>query len=114
MNKEVKEQWIEALKSGRYSQGRKVLRAGNDFCCLGVLCDLYFQEKEEDWKVDEDGNYLAFKRRDILSQEVQKWAGLESGNPCVNYGWRTDTGIANLNDSNVPFRRLADLIEEQL
>jgi len=41
MNKEVKQKWIEALRSGKYSQGEGVLRDHADrFCCLGVLCDV--------------------------------------------------------------------------
>jgi len=41
MNAELKAKWIEALRSGRYKQGRGFLRNANDeFCCLGVLCDI--------------------------------------------------------------------------
>lgn len=31
--------WIEALESGKYKQGKNVLRQGENFCCLGVLAD---------------------------------------------------------------------------
>jgi len=45
MNPEVKAQWIEALESGEYTQGRGALtKVGPDgsrsHCCLGVLTDL--------------------------------------------------------------------------
>ncbi len=41
MNGELKAKWLEALRSGRYKQGRKYLRdKNNQFCCLGVLCDV--------------------------------------------------------------------------
>lgn len=41
MNKEIKEKWLEALRSGEYKQGREHLRdESNQFCCLGVLCDI--------------------------------------------------------------------------
>jgi hypothetical protein len=33
--------WIEALESGEYEQCRMTLRKGNQYCCLGVMCDLY-------------------------------------------------------------------------
>src|SRR4051812_403851 len=36
----LKTRWIEALESGQYEQGRHCLRHKNQFCCLGVLCDL--------------------------------------------------------------------------
>lgn len=44
MTKELKEKWIEALRSGAYTQGRMRLKLcsskGPSYCCLGVLCDL--------------------------------------------------------------------------
>lgn len=40
MNAELKAKWIEALRSGKYTQGRDQLRYGVRFCCLGVVCDL--------------------------------------------------------------------------
>lgn len=39
--KELKENWLSALKSGKYIQGAGQLRKGNSFCCLGVLCDIH-------------------------------------------------------------------------
>jgi hypothetical protein len=41
MKAELKQKWIEALRSGEYRQGKGVLRDSVDrFCCLGVLCDV--------------------------------------------------------------------------
>lgn len=38
---ELIKDWIDALESGKYAQGRGVLRTKDDrFCCLGVLCAL--------------------------------------------------------------------------
>ena len=42
LNKELMTRWIEALESGRYRQGRGVLKRTDDsghvrYCCLGVL-----------------------------------------------------------------------------
>ncbi len=41
MNKEIKEKWLKALRSGEYKQGRGYLRkeSGDEdrYCCLGVL-----------------------------------------------------------------------------
>jgi hypothetical protein len=48
MDKELKEKWVTALRSGKYKQGRLFLRSiDNEFCCLGVLCDVY---NNTDWK----------------------------------------------------------------
>lgn len=44
MKKELKQKWVEALRSGKYEQGKGVLRTFTDrFCCLGVLCDVLDQ-----------------------------------------------------------------------
>ena len=31
--------WTDALRSGRYLQGRHRMRLGNEYCCLGVFCE---------------------------------------------------------------------------
>lgn len=38
----TKTEWIEALRSGKYLQGKHVLHniVANTYCCLGVLCKL--------------------------------------------------------------------------
>jgi hypothetical protein len=43
--KELRSQWLEALRSGDYEQGSKVLRNKSytgkyEYCCLGVLCEI--------------------------------------------------------------------------
>ncbi len=40
MTKAQRDAWVEALRSGKYKQGRDHLRTGDAYCCLGVLCDL--------------------------------------------------------------------------
>ena len=41
MNKQLRDEWVRALRSGEYEQGRGRLRKGNGedakYCCLGVL-----------------------------------------------------------------------------
>ncbi len=45
LDPELKQQWIDALKSGKYRFGRGCLRTHNDqgemeYCPLGVLCEI--------------------------------------------------------------------------
>ena len=40
MNKELRNKWVTALRSGEYKQGRKQLYHAGRFCCLGVLADI--------------------------------------------------------------------------
>lgn len=44
MNKEAKQKWIDALRSGRYMQGKSCLKGlDGNYCCLGVLV-MVFEE----------------------------------------------------------------------
>ena len=51
-------QWIAALRSGEYEQGKERLRdsLGEDdqYCCMGVLVDLF---DEGGWQCSADGDY---------------------------------------------------------
>ena len=40
LSEEDKKMWIEALKSGTYQKGKHRLNHNNEYCCLGVLCEL--------------------------------------------------------------------------
>lgn len=41
VNLYIKAKWIEALRSGKYKKGQAKLRSTkNEFCALGVLCDV--------------------------------------------------------------------------
>ena len=40
MNPQIKEDWVEALRSGEYEQTQGVLDQDDRQCCLGVLCDI--------------------------------------------------------------------------
>ncbi|NBQ68164.1 MAG: hypothetical protein EBU46_04735, partial [Nitrosomonadaceae bacterium] len=46
MKAEIKQRWLNALRSGKYKQGEGSLRQLDNegkpqYCCLGVLCDLH-------------------------------------------------------------------------
>ena len=75
MNAELKKKWLEALRSGKYRQGKHKLRNhNNEFCCLGVLCDVadntkwregfgcYFYESSTNISPEYllNNNYIAF------------------------------------------------------
>lgn len=48
MDSIVKRKWIEALRSGEYSQGKESLRDGNgNYCCLGVLAEIQGVPREK-------------------------------------------------------------------
>ena len=71
--------WIEALLSGTYRQGVGILRDGEFYCCLGVLCDLAGLGS---WHELPDGayTYRAAEREELTSlpPEVREYVGLAS------------------------------------
>jgi hypothetical protein len=71
---DIKERWITALESGEYKQGTGVLRNENEFCCLGVLCDLHSRETGERWETDEYPSTYYLGEMCFLPLEVADWA----------------------------------------
>jgi hypothetical protein len=113
MNKEIKEKWIAALRSGNYVQGREFLckRDYNPkeyrFCCLGVLCDLSNPSR---WHHEEDNNSLYELENDIYGNDMPTRDFLES----LGIAWNTAEILANMNDGGEPFSKIATHIEENL
>lgn len=54
MNPQVKAEWIKRLRSGDYKKGQSRLRqevgGEEQFCCLGVLTDMFFDRSEEEYE----------------------------------------------------------------
>lgn len=129
MKKEVANLWIKALKSGKYKQGRGTLRTDCDeFCCLGVLCDLYTKDrkakKKKSIKISKSATYNGNKDKscykygntyDFLPSEVRKWAGMRSKNGSLELdGSHIDLSILNDGESYLgpkSFKEIAKIIE---
>lgn len=120
MNRTVKKKWVQALKSGKYKQGRGHLKQVDQnkneyYCCLGVLCDLYCKEKKKgfDAVVYNSAWFDSDAGGDVLPPSVQKWAGLDHPNPITKeYG-----ALSTVNDSMIKlsdFKQIASMIEESL
>ena len=121
MKPEIKQKWLNALRSGEYTQSQERLRSDDGYCCLGVLCDLYIDEnKGYDWSEDVN-HYLfishnsdSYYEDNYLPFPVMEWACLKDSNPIVidNDGGRV--ALSDLNDTGVSFNEIADYIEKQL
>jgi hypothetical protein len=117
MNAEIKTKWLQALRSGEYKQGIGALHnvAGNSYCCLGVLCDIYVKEHpDNDVRMTHDNGFESFfGEKDVVPTNIQLWADIEDGNPDIEYD-NVGITIAELNDNGKTFEEIAILIEEQL
>lgn len=140
MNKEIKAQWIAALRSGKYSQGFKRLRtetpAGPKYCCLGVLCELYRQTTGAgSWDIngafvyeDEQRPSAVLTEKSELPTPVSYWADLADEDDYGDKVAVTDPQLgehtaAAWNDGNggvighrlaANFEQIADMIEVSL
>ena len=109
MKPDIKAQWLTALRSGDYQQGQGYLRQGDQYCCLGVLCDLYGKAMGPEWEaVDQYGAHRVHSMHGsevVLPVKIMVWAGLEDRNPL---------DLAAMNDNGSTFEELANIIEEGL
>lgn len=99
MNPEVKAQWLSALRSGEWPQGRDELNDGEGrYCCLGVLCEMAKDQGVTDmWEVDGQTDMRIYGNREAYEASpweydgswssvpvnVQQWAGLDDHDPYV-------------------------------
>lgn len=96
--KELRRRWVEALRSGKYQQGRDYLCTVNPdgtktYCCLGVLLDIIHPDW---WRRD--------LTRDLTTdgtQEIQSWIDPANGFVCKT---RLDT----------PQMRMVDLTDHEM
>ncbi len=116
MNKNA-ERWIEALRSGEYTQAKQRLRKDDSFCCLGVACDLYIEETGKAFW-DEDYYGPVFKsdllddsyEEAVLPEEVSEWLGLKN---TTAYSNSAHTSASEINDGGATFNQIANFLEEK-
>jgi hypothetical protein len=115
MNTEIAQRWVDALRSGKYVQGRYLLKQKREksdkYCCLGVLCELYLQDHPDsplrpaiqlDTETLTHGDFYTFgQESEVLPKPVQEWAGIDE---------ITCRSLAELNDSGNSFTKIADTI----
>ncbi len=121
MLNENAKKWVTALRSGKYSQGRGMLRKEDTFCCLGVACDLYARETGAGlWKATNTymvrSSFVLGEERanEYLPPAVQEWLGLATGQG--EYDGNIEPlshSLSHRNDDGASFGEIADIIESQ-
>lgn len=112
MNAELKAEWIAALRSGDYKQGKSFLKNDDGtFCCLGVLCDIMEPDAFAFSEVDDDGfGYdLTHPMADSTLEFIH---GDFDGQTGLNFFMQED--LATKNDNGKTFVEIAAYIEENL
>ena len=131
MYEDVRDAWADALESGRYKQGRGLLRSLKDeYCCLGVLCELAVEsgvippaiEAPHHDGSEQSAAYFSGTAID-LPPEVLEWAGLEASSWAVRTvyfsvtdprtGWGEIRSAEDLNDDlQLTFKEIATHVRE--
>ncbi len=113
MNERIKKLWVEALPT--YKQGHQYLHQDDEFCCLGVLCDLHAKETGNEWQNTEpDGGQWYQGLCFTLPKVVMEWAGLTDDNPDIEFQLGRTISLVSANDSyHLPLSQIAELIDAQ-
>ena len=119
LNPAFKKKWLKALRSGEYEQGQGCLVNDKDqFCCLGVACNLVVDEGVGEWRKEGDDWTFNTKTESdcmYLPREVRERA-LHDGD---HFTWANDWSaeelrLAALNDNGESFEVISDYIEANL
>lgn len=103
MDAQLKQKWLEALRSGEYKQGKHVLRTQQDeFCCLGVLCHVV---SPNGWSTDSEGGFFYGDRKGYLPVEISRATAFPTGH---------ELALAGMNDNGESFAEIADWIEANI
>ena len=101
----IRQQWLEALRSGTYKQAEATLRTADDkFCCLGVLCHLV---APQDWEPARGSSGYRFREGYVAY--LPPSVGDEVGLP----GEMAKTPMT-MNDNGQSFAEIADWIEANI
>ena len=126
---------VEALRSGKFKQGRGTLHLGDEYCCLGVACEI---SGLGEWVPDEES---------LSEEETRRWSGAQSykisvlgvttqESSCLPqevrdyFGFTNNAGgavewlrapslhgavpcLMSLNDCGATFEEIADIIESE-
>lgn len=113
MKPEIKQKFVQALKSGDYEQviaGPLRVKLDNgkyQYCLLGVLIDLYCRETNNTWKD------VVHKDNLTYSEEVLQWSGFRPEDFLYINGVTAYPQI-HADHWKIPFMVLGDAIQEQM
>jgi len=112
MKKELKEKWIEALRSGDYPQTSNHLCDETGWCCLGVLCDLVDSSKwiyDDSDETEEGAKTYSFGNMHSKEFPSATWLW----NVGLNYNLAKK--LADMNDDGAfTFEDIANTIQEEV
>ena len=104
---------VDALRSGNYIQAKSSLKVKDNFCCLGVACDI---SELSDWKkgfYEEKLYYHYYGENSELPEEVREYFGfINNCGEFINENGEK-RNLAKLNDDGMTFSQIANIIESE-
>lgn len=106
--------WIAALRSDSYEQGKRQLRDGDKYCCLGVGCEVYREVTGKGYW-NGSGSFVPHRTAGpswaALPDVVRDWYGLPRRDPVAGpIGNRASLSMYN-DHKGYSFEQIADLID---
>ena len=111
--KQHRAELVEALRSGRYKQGRNALRNQKGrFCCLGVACDISGLGK---WVINNIYDKISYLgKASFLPKEVMAYYGFSNSRGKFGDSRITGEALSYYNDAGgYNFKEIANLIERE-
>lgn len=103
--------WVEALRSGNYSQTKQVLydEGTDSYCCLGVACVV---AKENGCEVQLPEVFDAYTD-ETLPWEVAEWFGIWDIDAGTDYAGNPELALMEKEDGTFEWRRAAALNDDE-
>lgn len=103
--KQMKEEWLQALRSGKYAQVEGTLKGITEdgeagYCCLGVFCSVVLGEEPEVREVDPETGILDEGPHSTYTYFNELLEGVD------------ELGM-KMNDEGFNFESIADMIEKE-
>lgn len=109
LDKETKEKWLTALRSGEFKKGRIYLRDKEDnYCCLGVLCELNDRPKQ----LHGDGGYSYDGILCNLTKTNPLYDILGDYGTFNGFNIDKHNSLAGINDNTDTFENVIEVIEK--
>ncbi len=108
--------WVAALRSGEFKQCRKMLCNGQEYCCLGVACEVYIREGHKLKHTPSDSSIEIGYAGSFGTppKEVLTYFGIWDDEGRYWLDEIHDSSLVNENDEKCKtFEEIADLIESQ-
>ena len=105
-------EWLDALESGKFPQGKNKLISDDGYCCLGVACEILGFKRVYNNFIDANGKIMS----NSLAHNNYKELGLRSPfgdfKGCYNVDGEFYNSLSNMNDAGMSFRQISRYIRD--